>query len=376
MHVINRKNRLEIQMNRIYTPIKSNKAKQISLTNIINRQRSSGFLFCLLMLALLPVTLLTGCNREKEAYTKTDFCFDTVVSVTVYETADNGDKAEKVLAEAISLCYKYDDLLSRTKEGSDIYRINHAGGEWTAVSEETARLIYTALNYCDMTGGAIDISVSPVNDLWKFNSDGGSMVIPSDTQLDIALSHVDYSGIEINGNKVRLSDPEAAIDLGFIAKGYVADRIKAYLLSEKIDHALINLGGNILTLGTRPDENPFKIGIQEPFADAGVYLTTVEACDGSDDHYASVVTSGIYERCFTLNDTLYHHILNTRTGYPVKTDLNSVTILTDSSTQADALSTTCLVLGLEEGKALIESLDGAEAIFITSDNKIVDTRKE
>lgn len=328
----------------------------------------------ILTLTLLPLILLTGCNKEKEAYTKTDFCFDTVISLTVYETADNKDKAQQVLDEAVSLCHEYDDLLSRTKENSDIYRINHAKGEWTTVSDETAGLIYTALNYCDMTDGAIDISISPVKDLWKFGSDESSVLVPSDTQLKIALSHVDYTGIEISGNKVRLADPEGAIDLGFIAKGYVADQIKAYLLSQEIDLALINLGGNILTLGTRPDESPFKIGIQEPFAKAGAYLTTVKACDGSDEYYPSVVTSGIYERCFTLNNKLYHHILNPKTGYPVKTDLNSVTILTDSSTQADALSTTCLVLGLEEGKALIESLDGAEAIFITSDNEIVDTR--
>lgn len=327
-----------------------------------------------LTLTLLSALLLTGCSKEKIPYSKTDFYFDTVVTITVYETSDNEQRAEEILTEAMAICQYYDNLLSRTREGSDIYNINHAGGEAVMVSEETAHLIYTALNYCELSDGAIDISIAPVKDLWNFNSETNGGTIPSDIMIQNALTHVGYQNIELNGNSVRLSDPSAAIDLGFIAKGFIADQIKSYLLLQEVDHALINLGGNILAVGAKPDKTPFKIGIQEPFAEAGTYITTVDCSDDKDSHSASVVTSGVYERCFTVNDDLYHHILNPRTGYPQKTDLYSVTILTDSSTQADALSTTCLVLGLEKGKALIESLDDVEAIFITTDNEIIDTR--
>lgn len=350
--------------------------KQTFPKNLKRIRKTAARLMYTALLILFSSTFLTGCGKEKEAFTKTDFCFDTVISVTVYDKANNKTEAEKILTEALSLCQQYDSLLSRTRENSDIYRINHAEGNWTTVSEETSGLIYTALNYCELSDGLIDITIAPVSELWMFNLENDENAIPSGYLLEQALSHVDYSCVEINGNAVCLHDPNAAIDLGFIAKGYVADKVKAYLISADVKHALINLGGNILTVGDKPDGSPFKIGIQKPFAEKGTYITTVETGNNKKDCYSSVVTSGIYERCFTLSNTLYHHILDPKTGYPLRTDLNSVTILTESSTQADALSTTCLVLGLDAGKELIDSLDGVEAIFITTDNRLIDTREK
>jgi len=151
--------------------------------------------------------------------------------------------------------------------------------------------------------------------------------------------------------------------------------VRAFLLESGVESALINLGGNIAVIGEKPDGNEFTIGIQEPFASAGSYVMTVGCSQSGAGSYSSVVTSGTYERSFTYNDKLYHHILDTSTGQPADTDLASVTILTDSSLHADALSTTCLLLGCEKGVAYIESLDDVDAIFITTDGKIVDTRE-
>ena len=183
-----------------------------------------------------------------------------------------------------------------------------------------------------------------------------------------ALSHVNYKNIVIDGNRIFLSDPKAAIDLGGIAKGYMADRLKEYLIKEGIESALINLGGNILAIGSKPDGTPFNLGIQKPFEKHGVTITSVKTVD------SSVVSSGVYERYFKTDDALYHHILNSKTGFPYNNGLLGVTILSEKSVDGDALSTSCFALGLEDGMKLIQSLDGVDAIFVTDDYQLHDTR--
>ena len=165
-----------------------------------------------------------------------------------------------------------------------------------------------------------------------------------------------------------MTDPQASIDLGGIAKGYMADCLKKYLENEGVKSALINLGGNILTIGSKSDGSSFRIGIQKPFDEKNATLTSVLAFD------SSVVTSGSYERYFELNNQIYHHILDTRTGYPCNNNLASVTILSKESLTGDILSTACFALGVADGVELINSLDDIEAIFITTDYKIIDTR--
>lgn len=327
-----------------------------------------------LTIILVLLFQLTGCTKADQAYSETAFCFDTAVTLTIYDSASASAETEMLLDEAISLCHEYDNMFSRTKEGSDIYRINHADGEWTDVSDETVSLIQSALEYCKMTGGEIDITIAPVKDLWDF-SGNEDVKMPATTDIESALTHVDYSAVEIEGNKVRLSDPQAGIDLGFIAKGYIADSIRAFLLEKGVRSALINLGGNIAVIGEKPDGSSFQIGVQEPFAPAGSYCATVSASQ-SVTGTSSVVTSGIYERSFEYNGKLYHHILDCETGKPAQTDLAGVTIITDSSLHADALSTTCLLLGLDKGISYIEELPDVEAIFITTDGEIVDTRSK
>ena len=330
-------------------------------------------LYCVFMLYLI-LFFMTGCSNNSRAYSKTDFCFDTAVTLTIYDSASAADEANALIDEAIALCHSYDDMLSRTKEGSEIYQINHAGGEWTTVNDETINLIQAALDYCQMTGGEIDITIAPVKDLWDF-SETDNRVMPPTSDIAQQLTHVDYSLVEIKGNKVRLNDPEAAIDLGFIAKGYIADHIRAFLLENGVKSGLINLGGNIAVIGEKPDGNAFQIGVQKPFAPAGTYCTTIFSSQKVAGT-SSVVTSGTYERCFEYNGKIYHHILDTETGMPVQTDLSGVTIITDSSLHADALSTTCLLLGLDIGLSYIEGLPDVEAVFITMDGELVDTRSE
>lgn len=211
------------------------------------------------------------------------------------------DKKDRdILEECKELCQKYDAMFSRTNEESEVSRINNAQGNPVEVSPDT----------------------------------------------------------------VTLQDPAAAIDLGAVAKGYIADRLKEYLEGEGVHHALINLGGNVLAVGDKPDGSPFHIGIQKPFDKSGIPLTSVRIDD------KSIVTSGTYQRYFEKDGALYHHILDAASGYPCNNGLASVSIITDSSLTADALSTTCFLLGPEKGMNLVNQLENVEAVFVDTDNRI------
>lgn len=304
---------------------------------------------------------LCGCASSSEPVQKSGFYFDTVILLTGY-----GPDAENVLEEGLSLCSRYERLFSYTLEGSDIWNINHAGGKAVTVDEETAWLLSKALEYAALSDGLIDPTITPLSRLWNFSGDPPGPV-PSNDQIRALLSHVDYHGIRIEGNQVQLADPNAAVDLGFIAKGYIADQLKALFLERGLDHALINLGGNVLAVGSKPDGSSFRTGIQKPDAARG---ESVQIIDLSD---RSLVSSGNYERYFMENGVRYHHILNPFTGYPADSGLLGVTILSDSSLEGDALSTTCFLLGLEKGSELIESLPDVEALFITQDGSVYKT---
>lgn len=324
-------------------------------------------LFCVILLACSVCGCTLPGSEKNQSVQKTIIAYDTVVTITLYGTTD-----EAVLSDVAAMCMSYEALFSRTIAGSDVYRINHGNGAPVTVNPETLLLIKESIRFSELTDGAIDITIAPVRDLWDFtdsdmaSATSDSFTLPDDAALSDALSHVDYHCIQYDEatNTVTLTDPQAQIDLGFIAKGYIADKIKEYLLSQGIASAIINLGGNVLTIGSKPNQTPFKIGIEKPF-------DTTTSLDVLSINDRSVVTSGIYQRYATYNDEIYHHILNPETGYPVSDDLLSVTILSDSSMIGDALSTSCLLLGVEESKQLLANFDDVEAVFVTSDYEII-----
>lgn len=305
------------------------------------------------------ILLLSGCSglpRER-SQTYTDTLFDTVISVQIFDSVD-----EDVLKGCEKLCKKYDSMFSNKIEDSEISRINSAGGNPVEVSKETIKLIKKGIYYSEMSDGVFDITIAPVSNLWDFKAE--TPLVPSPEAIAEAVSHVNYENIIIRDNTVKLTDPHAGIDLGAIAKGYIADRIKDYLEEEGVRHAMINLGGNVLAMGSKLDGSDYNIGIQKPFDETGEPITSVKISD------KSVVTSGIYQRYFKADGKIYHHILDPNTGYPCENNLYSVTILTDSSLTADALSTTCFLLGYDRGMKLINQLDNVDAVFITKDNQI------
>lgn len=315
-----------------------------------------------IILTILVTLILSGCRKTAEPVSQVGFYLDTVVRITLYDT-EGGETCAQNIQECFALIDDYEHLFSATIEGSDVWNINHSGGIPVTVSDETISLLQTALYYSALSDGAVDLTVLPLTELWDFGSEGAAHV-PDDASIKEALSHIDYHAVLIEGNTVTLSDPLAAIDLGFIAKGYIADRLREHLLSQGVESACISLGGNLVTINDKPDGTPYRIGIQKPFADEGETITAISVTD------ASVVSSGIYERYFYADDMLYHHLLDTRTGYPADNNIAGVTILSPSSVEADALSTTCYFLGIDAGMELIESLDGVEAIFITKDGSL------
>ncbi|MCR1839339.1 FAD:protein FMN transferase [Murimonas intestini] len=316
----------------------------------------STSLICILLFLLICGTAVS-CARPSSPISRTGFYFDTVITITLY---DEGQ--ESVLDDCFSLCGQEEALLSRTVKGSDIYNINSSKGRPVTVSLDTARLLEKALDYSRLSDGAFDCTIAPLTTLWNIKENTGD--IPSEEKIEDALSHVSYKNIVIDKNTVTLKDPEASIDLGGIAKGYIADRLKELLLSKGVKNALINLGGNVYALGTKPDGSPYNIGIQKPFAQEGTALTSVKISG------QSLVTSGIYERYFEKDGRIYHHLLDPHTGWPASNGLYSVTILSENSVDADALSTACFILGEEKGMELIESLEGTEAMFVTDKEEL------
>lgn len=310
-------------------------------------------------LLILCCIFLIGCASENTTpISISEFKLNTIVTITIYDSQNI-----QLLEECMAICDRYELLFSRTNPESELYRLNHReldslNGTYN-LSSDTAALIEKGLEYSRLSDGAFDITVAPLSDLWNFTS--SSPKAPDAGRLQSVLPLVDYKNIELRGQSFRFLQDKTALDLGAVAKGFIADEIKAYLTSQGVNSAMINLGGNVLCVGNKPDGAAFKIGIQKPFADRNETIATMEITD------KSVVSSGIYERFFEENQRLYHHLLNPKTGYPYNNGLISVTIISDLSVDGDGLSTACFALGLEKGMALIESLPQTDAIFITED---------
>ena len=219
------------------------------------------------------------------------------------------------------------------------------------------------INYGEVSNGRFDITLGQVTDLWNFH--GENPAVPDRAAVAAALAAVDYRQIQIDGNIVSMSNPDGKINLGGIGKGFSADLAAEHLESLGVTSAIINFGGNIVAIGDNAGA-PFKIGIKDPNSVTGEILGAVTVQD------ATVVTSGVYERCFEEKGKVYHHILDVETGYPVDSDVVSVTLVAPkgSSGDCDALSTTCLIYGVEEGMKLIEDVKDLEAVFVDRDGKI------
>lgn len=286
----------------------------------------------------LSTVLITLCGCAKSEISDTKFLLNTVVSVTALCDDDTLDGA-------FSLCENYEDVFSRTKKGAELQKINGSNTE-KEISSELSYVINRGLYFGDVSNGLFDISVCPVSSLWDFNGE----TLPNSEEVKNAVKNINYRDIKLSGNAVNLNGK--SIDLGGIAKGYIADKLKEYFIKKGVSEAIIDLGGSITFIGKEK-----TVAIAKPFYE-NEYSGYIKVKD------KSIVTSGVYQRYIKKGDKIYHHILNPKTGYAAESDLLSATVICDSATDADALATVCILKGLDGAKELIESTKNTEAVFI------------
>ncbi len=293
--------------------------------------------------------LLIGCNEKPKNLKSSRFMLDTIVTLDI-----NCD--QKTLEEAFLLCEKYENLLSKTRKNSDVYKLNNAN-DYITVSKDTIKIIKRSVYFSGLSGGLFDITICPVTNLWDFEG----TTLPDRKEIEEAIKNVNYERIKTDGEKVFLNGTE--IDLGGIAKGYIADKLLSFFKEKNVADGIINLGGNVIVFGDKEK----SVGIAKPFSENEI-VAKVKLKN------KSIVTSGTYERFIKIDGKIYHHILDPKTGYSCETDLNSATVIGDTSLDLDALSTICILLGKEKATKLIEQTENTEAVFIDKQGKLTYTK--
>jgi thiamine biosynthesis lipoprotein len=317
----------------------------------------------ILLIIITILSFTAGCTDKPAVASDSAFALDTIVQIKIYyKNSRNHD--EDIFEKAFTLINDLENTLSVHVQGSDIYNVKeNAGIQSVEVAPIAYSVVKDSIEYSRATDGLFDVTSGPLIDLWAIDPPNGH--VPSAGELSAVMPLIDYTKIDLsNENEIYLQNENMIINLGAIAKGTIADEVKSMLLDEGISSCFINLGGNVLLIGGKPDGSDFSIGIQNPFDLRGAYIMALKAND------VAVVSSGDYERYFEYEGEIYHHILNTETGYPAQTNIKQVSIIAPTSQMADALSTSVLLLGIEDGLKLIKSYEGVEAVFITKDKEV------
>lgn len=327
------------------------------MKNILNKYRK--VVLGLLIFILLGIGVYRAVNAPKEVK-RTNYMMGTVVNLTLYT------KDDTLFEECFNIVRDIENKMSLNIEGSEINNINkNAFNKPVRLSDDMYNVISKSIEYSKMSNGKFDITAGKLVELWNIGSSKAR--VPSQEEIDNAIEFVDYNDIVLDDEEktISLKKDGMVLDLGGIAKGYAADRIKEHLKSRGVEKAIIDLGGNIYVVGSNPSNKPWGIGIQNPFTEnRNEYLGSVSETN------KSIVTSGVYERYYEEDGKKYHHILDTETGYPVENNLMGVSIVSKNSIDGDALSTSVFAMGLEDGMKLINSMDDVDAIFITKDKKV------
>ncbi|MCL2793301.1 MAG: FAD:protein FMN transferase [Spirochaetaceae bacterium] len=302
----------------------------------------------------------TGCSRREQRSVRS-WQLGTLVELSVFEGGGSN-----ILRDAVMLISAYEDKLSRTQELSEISMINrNAGISPVKVSDDTFYIISKSLYYSELSNGFFDITIGPLVSLWGIGT--AEARVPSVEEINNAISLIDYRKVRLtpSENLVFLEEKGMEIDLGGIAKGFIADKVFEFFIEAGVKSAIINLGGDIRLLGRRPEGRPFRVGIQNPFAGMGEYLGIYHG------ENISIVASGVYERFFEEDGVRYHHIFNPNTGFPADNDIMGLSVITAQTADADAVSTFLFMLGARGALEVAERLRGVEVIIITEDKRIL-----
>lgn len=303
---------------------------------------------------LSALLFLTGCSAESspEPVQGTFFAMDTMMDFTIYGESGLIDQSESLIASLES-------LVSVTDTGSELYAINQTGSG--TLTGKASSLMEQALEICRRTDGALDLSIYPIVRAWGFTT--GSYQVPDEAEIQALLPLVDYRKIQYDAADGDVTLPEGMkIDLGSVAKGYAGQLVAQMLREHGVQSALLNLGGNVQTVGAKPDGSPWQIGIKDPQGEDAMMVLSVED--------QAVVTSGGYERYFEQDGQTYWHIMDPSTGHPADSGLISVTIVGDEGVVCDGLSTALFVMGLEKAADLWAQSGDFEAVFVTASGEV------
>ena len=287
----------------------------------------------------------------------TVFAMDTVMKITTYGGSD------ELLDKVRSRIEQLEAMFSTTDENSEIYAVNRDGS--AQVSSDTETLTKFALDICDKTNGALDISIYPVVREWGFTT--GDFKVPDDSVINDLLTHVDYRKVKLDENENTITlDKDMKIDLGSVAKGYTGDQLIAMLREAGVQSALLDLGGNIQTLGSKTDGSDWRVAVQDPKdPSSGDYLGVVAISD------KAVITSGGYERYFNGPDgKTYWHIMDPSTGRPAENGLISVTIIGDKGVYCDSLSTSLFIMGKDKATDFWRQYKDFDMVLVSDDGEV------
>ena len=296
--------------------------------------------FVLLFALIIALTAFTGCRKE-DSVTKQSFFFDTVVNITVSK------KDTSAVTQALKLCGELENTFSRTKESSELWNINN--GQTDSLSEDMKTVLEFSLYMSELSGGSFDITIGSLVDLWDIKNR------TTGNEISSAKEKTGYTKVTLS----PFSQGGTTLDMGAVAKGYAADRIISLLKENGVESAIIDLGGNVALIGE------FSVGIRSPFNPDELYAKIVLKDK-------SAVTSGAYQRYFEYKGTRYHHIIDPRSGYCAESGIASVTVISPSSMQADALSTAIFVMG-KDGISLCDNFDETDAFIIMENGEVITT---
>lgn len=328
---------------------------------MVTKRRLLAVLLVVMTISIIASSCTGNVDESNnEPISKTEFVLGTVVTIKLYDNA-----TEEVFTKVFDKLREIENKMTINSEDSEVIRINaNAGKDSIKVSDDTFYVIEKGKYFSELSMGRFEISIGPLVKLWNIGSEDAK--VPTQDEIENKKELVNFSNVILNESEksVMLKEEGMTLDLGGIAKGYGADEVVKILREHGVEHAIANLGGNVFAYGNKPDGTPWKVGVQNPKSPRGDYIGIAEVVN------KTVVTSGIYERYFEEEGKKYHHILDADTGYPVENNLAGVSIIADSSIDADSLSTAVFAMGIDEGMKLIESLENADAVFVTKDSEV------
>ncbi|HAS74218.1 MAG TPA: thiamine biosynthesis protein ApbE [Clostridiales bacterium UBA8960] len=304
-------------------------------------------------------TIKNDSRTQSIITSQSSFQIGTYITLSIY--ADH-EVPNEVFDDLFDLIDHYEYMISKSITTSEVSEVNeNAGVKPVKVSSEIIEQLKIGYKYSNDSNGLFDLSIGSLVDLWGIGTKEAHL--PEESEIKKSMATVDYKKIIVDDQNqtVFLEESGMVLDLGAIAKGYIADRVKDMILEKGYTSAIVNLGGNVLTVGNKPNSDSWSIGVRDPREDSTTEMGILRLEDNS------IVSSGVYERYFVEGDIRFHHIINPKTGYPEQNDMMSISIVSEKSVDGDAFSTTVFLMGLERGLEYIESLENVDAVFIMSD---------